>query len=433
MKYRDVFISYRRSDGLYPAYLLYDNLMDNHYSVFFDKKSIKAGPFPSQIEDAINHCRDFILLATPDMFSKRIFKSDDWCKKEIELALKRSDINILVIFTENISFPKKLPKEIDDIRNYQSETIKDISDLDEIQSRLFTKYLKSSPNNFDKRDRCSIYDLSFGNEKERLQSQGGRYDEETQKILDQYLTKDKYTVLDVGCAQGFVTRQTYHKTKYKKVVGIDINEKGIEEAIRETSNKKFSFYTMDVEDEHFVDKMLEIMNKENIKGFDVISCFLVLHHLQDGAKAIKELRKLLNKGGMIIIRGSDDGSKISFGDDGLIEKVIQASYQVDGMSDRNNGRKLFTWVVDAGFSNVRVYAKVTDTSNMTYEEKQGLFQVSFGYRINYFKKQLEMHNDDESLKEFRDMENMLTKLESVFARNDFWYSLNRYVCVGFKK
>ena len=44
-----------------------------------------------------------------------------------------------------------------------------------------------------------------------------------------------------------------------------------------------------------------------------------------------------------------------------------------------------------------------------------------------------MHNDDDSLKEFKDMENMLTKLESVFARNDFWYSLNRYVCVGFKK
>ena len=89
--------------------------------------------------------------------------------------------------------------------------------------------------------------------------------------------------------------------------------------------------------------------------------------------------------------------------------------------------------MDAGFSNVRMHTSVTDTSNMTYEEKQGLFQVSFGYRINYFKKQLEMHNDDESLKEFKDMENMLTKLESVFARNDFWYSLNRYVCVGFKK
>ena len=433
VKYRDVFISYRRSDGLYPAYLLYDNLMDNHYSVFFDKKSMKAGEFPTQIKEAINHCKDFILLVTPDLFSKRIFKKGDWCKKEIETALSRKDINILLIFTEDIVFPKKLPKEIDDIRNYQSETIKDVNDLDELQTRLFAKYLKSSPTSFDNRDRCSIYDLDFGKERERLVSQGGRYDEQTQKILDEYLTGDKYIALDVGCAQGYTTTQTYRKAKYKKVIGIDINEQGIKEAIKDAPSKKYSYYPLDVEREDFVEEMKKIMDKEGIKGFDVISCFLVLHHLKDGQKAIKELKKLLNKGGMIIIRGSDDGTKISYGDDGLIEKIINSTYQIDGLSDRHNGRKLFTWVVDAGFSNVRMHTSVTDTSNMTYEEKQGLFQVSFGYRINYFKKQLEMHNDDESLKEFKDMENMLTKLESVFARNDFWYSLNRYVCVGFKK
>ena len=433
MKYRDVFISYRRSDGLYPAYLLYDNLMDNHYSVFFDKKSMKAGHFPSQVEEAIKHCKDFILLVTPDLFSKRIFKKDDWCKKEIEIALSRSDINILVIFTNDIVFPKKLPKEIDHIRNYQSETIKDVNDLDELQSRLFAKYLKSSPDNFDKRDRCSIYDLSFDKERERLVNQGGRYDAENQKILDEYLTGDKYIVLDVGCAQGYVTTQTYRKSKYKKVIGIDINEAGIQEAIQSAPSKKYSYYTLNAEQDDFVTQMKSIMAKEHIKGFDVISCFLVLHHFKDGAKAIKQLKQLLNKGGMLIIRGSDDGTKISYGDDGLIEKVIKSSYQVDGLSDRQNGRKLYTWLVDAGFFNVKMHASVTDTSNMTYEEKQGLFQVSFGYRINYFKKQLEEHNDDESLKEFKDMENMLTKLESVFARNDFWYSLNRYVCVGFKK
>lgn len=433
MKHRDIFISYRRSDGLYPAYLLYDCLMDCHYSVFFDKKSMKSGEFPNQIKEAINHCKDFILLVTPDMFSKRIFRKDDWCKKEIEIALSRNDINILVIFTESIVFPKKLPKEIDNIRRYQSETIKDVSDLDELQDRLFARYLKSSPNYFDKRDRCSIYDLDFGNEKERLVSQGGRYEAETLRILDEYRTGSGYVALDVGCAQGYVTAQTYKRAKYKKVIGVDINEYGIELAAKDAPNKKFSYYALDVEQVDFLERMKDIMLKENIKGFDVISCFLVLHHLKDGERVVKELKKLLNKGGLIIIRGSDDGSKISYGDDGLIERIIQSSYQIEGMSDRLNGRKLYTWLVDAGYSDVKMHVSVTDTSNMTFEEKQGLFQVSFGYRINYFKRQLEELNDEESLKEFKNMENMLTKLESVFARNDFWYSLNRYVCVGFKK
>ena len=36
-----VFISYRRKDGFYPAYLLYKELIENNYTVFFDIKSLR--------------------------------------------------------------------------------------------------------------------------------------------------------------------------------------------------------------------------------------------------------------------------------------------------------------------------------------------------------------------------------------------------------
>ena len=39
------------------------------------------------------------------------------------------------------------------------------------------------------------------------------------------------------------------------------------------------------------------MKEKNIKGFDVISCFLILHHLRDPEGLLRKLRTLLNKKG----------------------------------------------------------------------------------------------------------------------------------------
>ncbi len=41
-----IFISYRRTDGFYPAYLLYKELIGENFTVFFDLKSLRAGAFP---------------------------------------------------------------------------------------------------------------------------------------------------------------------------------------------------------------------------------------------------------------------------------------------------------------------------------------------------------------------------------------------------
>ena len=47
-------------------------------------------------------------------------------------------------------------------------------------------------------------------------------------------------------------------------LGIDINEKGIEDAKETYKNKKFSFYQVDVEKEDFLEDMKNIMKQENI-------------------------------------------------------------------------------------------------------------------------------------------------------------------------
>ena len=431
----DVFLSYRRGEGTYAAHLVHKTLLDLGYSAFLDKMSIQKGKFPDQLVHAINNSKDFVLLVNKDTFTKRIFNKEDWQRKEIETALKAENVNIFVLFLDDTRFPKKLPAEIAEIKDFQGEPlIKDVGNLHDYQKELFAKYLTSKPRPdcIDYKGRSSIYDFDFTNEKDRLKSQGSKYDADNQEILDKYLKKSGYTVLDVGCAQGFVTKQCFRKDKYKKVVGIDFNPDAIKDANKKHPDK-FSFHQLDVENEGFTGEMRKIMKKEGIKGFDVISCFLVLHHLHDPEAALQRLKPLLNKGGMIIIRGSDDGTKVSYGDNGLIDKIIKKSYGLSGMSDRNNGRKLYSWLTHLGLSDIRVHSKATNTSDMTYDDKQGLYKVSFSWRINYFRKQVEMNESEKTKADFDEMDDYLTKLLTCFRSNDFWYSVISYVCVGFKK
>lgn len=68
-----IFISYRRTDGFYPAYLLYKELIGENFTVFFDLKSLRAGTFPDIIRENIENCTDFVLIVSESTFSERIY------------------------------------------------------------------------------------------------------------------------------------------------------------------------------------------------------------------------------------------------------------------------------------------------------------------------------------------------------------------------
>ena len=95
----DIFLSYRRSDGVYPAYQLYHDLCDANYSTFFDMKSMRSGPFPNQLRTAIHCCSDFILLATKDTFSERIFDEEDWIRIELKEAIESSRTQMKIMLS----------------------------------------------------------------------------------------------------------------------------------------------------------------------------------------------------------------------------------------------------------------------------------------------------------------------------------------------
>lgn len=122
-KIYDIFLSYRREDGAEFCEGLANELIKQGFSVFFDKKALRGGcDFPNHIRLAVENCSEFILIASKSYFGInknneiRISNDDDWCAKELELALKNNKINVFPILIDTKPPDKKnLPLKIEKV------------------------------------------------------------------------------------------------------------------------------------------------------------------------------------------------------------------------------------------------------------------------------------------------------------------------------
>ncbi len=92
-------------------------------------------------------------------------------------------------------------------------------------------------------------------------------------------------ILDLGCGTGIYAKILYRKGAI--VQGVDISEKEIEIAIKE--NPKIEFKLGNSE-------KLPYSNRE----FDIVLAALVLEHLKNWSKTLKEVRRVLKKNGLFI-------------------------------------------------------------------------------------------------------------------------------------
>lgn len=286
----------------------------------------------------------------------------------------------------------------------------------------------------------SVYSSSYGREGSRLKVQGNNTKlidiDAFNKVLKEFPDNKKLVGLDVGCAAGYVTATRFgeYPERFLKVAGIDFNEDSINKAEANYSSEMFSFYKADIEDVEFEDQMDEIMAELDVEGFDVIFSSLTIHHLGNPTKALLKMRKLLNPDGYIILRGSDDGSKIGFPDNqNLIRSVIQLTMDIEGVSDRENGRKLFNQLWKSGFRDIQIQQYIKDTSNMNSEERYAVFEESFSYRKNYFKKRLDKDPANQNNRdEYEWILAALEELEFLFLDASFYYSEMDYIAISRK-
>ena len=109
-------------------------------------------------------------------------------------------------------------------------------------------------------------------------------------LIEKYGKIDKNTkVLEAGCGWGFFVRKLSEKAKM--VYGIDFENKMLKTCRNMCKGKKnIRLIKGDVRTLPFKDKT-----------FDLVLCFGVVEHFDESVEAIKELKRVLKKGGKLII------------------------------------------------------------------------------------------------------------------------------------
>lgn len=142
MKAYDIFISYRRS-SYDTANLIATRLKAAGYSVFFDMETLRTGKFNEQLYEAIDKCKDFVLILPPDALD-RCVNEDDWVRLEVCRAMSGNK-NIIPIMLNGFVWPTPMPQGMEELNVYHALTASSVEYFDLSMERLQSKYLISKP------------------------------------------------------------------------------------------------------------------------------------------------------------------------------------------------------------------------------------------------------------------------------------------------
>lgn len=234
--------------------------------------------------------------------------------------------------------------------------------------------------NYSKKERAdtyksnSQYDPNVDRKRLRLQAQASEeFDKDIIcKIIENFKNIDKkIKVLDVGCADGYITYTRFNHENML-VLGVDKSIEQINYANEEYSNHIFSFKCLDISEE--MDKL------DN--DYDIIFSSYTLNQVKNSDIIMSKLWDKLNTGGAMFARTPDDGLLINYPFDDELDHLIEMGDKIEGSSDRIHGRKLYTFMKRFNPKPKKIDIKylVNDTSNLDFEERSTRYDHLFSFR-----------------------------------------------------
>lgn len=281
------------------------------------------------------------------------------------------------------------------------------------------------------------YTTDMKGEKVRLNNQQRGYYSFDKRALDivlGYFDRDGLCVLDIGCANGALTISRFaDEERISKVIGVDYNASDIAEARKaaEDYNGKFAFYTLDLESADVLEQLNDLLMKEGVGKADIVFGALVLHHLKNPSKLLLRLYDVMREDGRIIIRGSDDGSKLCYPKSELLDEILTRYGKLITASDRTNGRKLYTQLYNAGYVEIKMLYSVVDTCGKDRKSRERLFDVGFSFRLNRIDELIAKNPENTHLREEREwLERAIAELREAFVDRSFWYCNTSYIAIA---
>ena len=152
------------------------------------------------------------------------------------------------------------------------------------------------------------------------------------------------TLLDVGCGPGTVKIDL--ASRVSRAVGVDRAPTVLaaaREAAARTKNVEFlegDAYALPFDDD----------------SFDVVYAHQVLQHLTDPIAALREMRRVAKPGGYVAVRDADYSAMTWFPRVAGLDDWIALYHEVAdaNSNDADAGRKLLSWVLEAGFDPANV-------------------------------------------------------------------------------
>jgi len=202
----------------------------------------------------------------------------------------------------------------------------------------------------------------------RLNDQAATLDEIIHN--DSIFPKDSL-VLEAGCGVGAQTRIIATKNPDSNFISVDLSEDSINEAKDVTKS-------LGINNVEF--KQADIYNLPFKDGtFDsVIICF-VLEHLRNPIQALKETKRVLKKGGTMIVIEGDHGSTFFYPDSEYAYSAINCQIQLQRQSGGNSniGRELYPLLKSIDFSNISVSPRMVYVDASRPQLVEGFIKNTF--------------------------------------------------------
>ena len=182
------------------------------------------------------------------------------------------------------------------------------------------------------------------------------------------LLKSNGTVLDIGCADGYLTNLIFQDVK-ATVTGIDKCQHSIN--IANDAYNNITFKKFDIESD----------NINSLGTFDIVTCYHVLHHIDD-IDNIKRILKLVNPNGWLIIRTCSDSQDYKLNKDNPdLDWLLNVTGTLPNSSNRKHADLLEDQLEQLQLSYL-YHPFVINTENMNSEQKTNFFDDNYGFRVD---------------------------------------------------
>ena len=239
----------------------------------------------------------------------------------------------------------------------------------------------------------------------------------SQKFLLSQGVREGMNCLEAGCSVGAITRNLQELLgENGSVAGFDMDKESIELAQKKNSGlNNVSFKVLDLEG--------DIKDAYDQK-FDVVYCRLILEHLSNPEKSIRELTRHLKPGGLFVAQTIDCAGQFCWPDNSAYEKSAELLAQIidvrGGHSDC--GRWLPSILRKQKFLHINI-----EVENLVFMEGEGKQFVPL--TMEALRKGLL----EEGLLEKDEFRQLLSELRQFCSEPDSIVSLPRFVhCAGRK-